>query len=137
MTPFIRHSFSVCPNQSYRTASGDVTCEQKCTTCAATVLQAQNTTQTEVGKPVVAQEVAIEKNDDCENFDCEAKTGCVPVPTRQESTLPRSARKKFFQSALTRPSFVPTPPPPAQKQNNIWSTRVNEIVWKERVVSGF
>lgn len=81
---------------------------------------------------MVAQEAAIEKND-----DCEAKTGCVPVPTRQESTLPRSARKKFFQSALTRPSFVPTPPPPAQKQNNIWSTRVNEIVWKERVVSGF
>ena len=132
MTPFKRHSFSVCPNQSYRTVSGDVTCEQKCTTCAVTVLQAQNTTQTEVGKPVVAQEAAIEKKD-----DCEAKTGCVPVPTRQEMTLPKSVRKKFFQSALTRPSFVPTPPPPAQKQNHIWSTRVNEIVWKKRVVSGF
>ena len=115
MTPFIRHSFSVCPNQSYRTASGDVTCEQKCTTCAATVLQAHNTTQAEVGRPVVAQEAAIEKKD-----DCEAKTGCVPLPTRQEITLPRSVRKKFFQSALTRPSFVPTPPPPAQKQNHIW-----------------
>ena len=43
-------------------------------------------------------------------------------------------RKKLYD---TRPCFIPTPPPPAQKHSHIWRTRVDEIIWKRRVVSGF
>ena len=130
MTPFIRHSFSASKDQSNRSDSGDATSKRKCTNCAKIVLKAHPTSQSEDGKPVEVHEVAEIKKKDY----CETEPPSVPVLSRQETTAPRMPRKKLSD---TRPCFIPTPPPPAQKHSHIWRTRVDKIIWKRRVVSGF
>ena len=123
MTPFIRHSFSASTDQSNRSDSGDATSKRNFTNCAKIVLTARPTSQPEDGKPVVVHEAA------------ETDTLSAPVLSPQESTAQRMPRKKLSD---TRPFFIPTPPPPAQlKHSHIWRTRVDEIIWKRRVVSGF
>ena len=122
MTPFIRHSFSASTDQSNRSDSGDTTSKRKCTNCAKIVLTAHLASQPEDGKPVVVHEAA------------ETDTLSAPVLSPQESIAQRIPRKKLSD---TRACFIPTPPPPAQKHNHIWRTRVDEIIWKRRVVSGF
>ena len=130
MTPFIRHSFSASTDQSNRSDSGDATSKRKCTNCAKIVLTAHPTSQSEDGKPVEVHEVAEIKKKDY----CETEPPSVPVLSREESTAQRMPRKKLSD---TRPCFITTPPPPAQKHSHIWRTRVDEIIWKRRVVSGF
>ena len=122
MTPFIRHSFSASTDQSNRSDSGDATSKRKCTNCAKIVLTARPTSQPEDGKAVVVHKAT------------ETDTLSAPVLSPQESTAQRIPRKKLSD---TRPCFIPTLPPPAQKHNHIWRTRVDEIIWKRRVVSGF
>lgn len=107
MTPFIRHSFA---DSSDRIATGDVTKWQQCKNCASMVVREEAETQ--------------------EKDDCDAETPCISVPRQESKTLLKNIVTKEYV-------FVPTPPPPTQKQNHIWSTRVGEIIWKRRVVSGF
>ena len=126
MTPFIRHSFSASTDQSNRSDSGDATSKRKDTNCAKIVLTVHPTSQPEEGKPAEVHEVAEIKKKDY----CETEPLSVPV----QSTAQRMPRKKLSN---TRPCFIPTPPPPAQKHSHIWRTRVDEIIWKRRVVSGF
>lgn len=121
MTPFIRHSCSAFKDQSKGSDSDDATSKRKCTNCAKIVLKVHPTSQSEDGKPVVVHEAP------------ETDTLSAPVLSPQESTAPGMPRKKLSD---TQPCFIPTPPPPAQKHSHIWRTRVDEIIWRRRVVCG-
>ena len=133
MTPFIRHSFVDCPNQSNRTASpGDVSQSGKrCLTCALVVAKTQlDTPQREESNQVAVQEIT----DSYKKEDSQSTASC------QGSGHPRSrmSMKKISDSALTRPCFVPSLSNPfeAQKYAHIWKARVDEIVCKRRALSG-
>ena len=101
MTPFIRHSFNDCSDE---TATGDVTNCLKCKNCDAVVVQ--------------------EKTDTQENGNYDIDTLSVSAPSRQES-------QTVLKSSQVTTTLL------SQKPSHIWKTRTGEIIWKQRVVSGF
>ena len=132
LTPFIRHSFVDCPNRSNRTVPGDVRqFGKRCQTCALVVAKTQlDAPQREGSNQVAVQQIT----------DSDKKEDSQSKPSRQGSGHPRSRMSinKISDSALTRPCFVPSLSNPfeAQKYSNIWKARVDEIVCKQRAVSG-